>query len=46
MKKARRKFSRTVAAKIERGDPVTAPGLHVPAAQRASFITKDCIRTE
>ena len=33
-----------VAARIESGVPVTAPGLPLPPEQQAPFITDDCIR--
>lgn len=37
------KLNQQVAAKLERGDPVTAPGLPLPPKQHAAFITTDCI---
>jgi hypothetical protein len=34
----------TLAAKEKAGDPITPPGLPLPDANRAAFITDDCAR--
>ncbi|MBX7207069.1 MAG: N-6 DNA methylase [Verrucomicrobiaceae bacterium] len=36
-------LNQDVAARIEKGLPVTAPGLPLPADRRSAFITTDCI---
>ena len=35
-----------LAAKEKKGEPITPPGLPLPAAEQAAFITDDCIRVE
>ena len=35
-----------LAAKEKKGEPITPPGLPLPAAEHAAFITDDCIRVE
>ena len=32
-----------LAAKEERGEPITPPGLPLPEAKRAAFVTEDCM---
>jgi len=35
-----------LAAKEKKGEPITPPGLPLPVAEHAAFITDDCIRVE
>jgi hypothetical protein len=35
-----------LAAREKKGEPITPPGLPLPAAEHAAFITDDCIRVE
>ena len=34
----------TLAAKEKAGEPITSPGLPLPEAERAPFVTDDCVR--
>ena len=35
----------TLAAKEKAGEPITPPGLPLPEAERAAFVTSDCVKT-
>lgn len=43
--KALAELNAACAAREARGEPITAPGFPRPAAERAAFVSDDCIRT-